>query len=225
MKRTVTIGLLGAILAIAVGFISTNAISATPFLIAANQASTNDSVFMMGHVEYTVRDASTGQIKQYVQGDNLIVESGTDCTAQAIFNSSTNTICTLGAGDGFEFIGIGNDTATVVSGDVKLTDANDDGCTGGADTCEMDRAQGVATFTAASGSGTVVEITTKEPFTFEYLGSTGTTVEQSGLFDDGTASTGAVSGNMFAMKSGLGVSVGNADTLAVTWKVTLTATP
>ena len=39
MKRTMTIGLLGAVLAVAVGFISTNAISATPFLMAGNEFS------------------------------------------------------------------------------------------------------------------------------------------------------------------------------------------
>jgi hypothetical protein len=223
MKRTMTIGLLGAILAVAVGFISTNAISATPFLIAGNQASPYESAYMIGHVEYTVRDAN-GQIKQYTQGDNLIVSSGTDCSAQLIFNSSDTSACTFN-GDGFNFIGIGNDTAVSANNDalrVKtlLDDANSDGCTGGADTCEMDRTEGIVTIDT-SGLSTIATIETETPFAFTSLGTTGTTVEQSGLFDVTTPSTGTASGNMFAMREGLGISVTNADTLTVTWKVTL----
>src|SRR3990172_13378913 len=90
MKRTMTIGLLGAVLAVAVGFISTNAISATPFLMAENEFSPNESTYMIGHVEYTVRDAN-GEIKQYVQADNVIVENGKDCSAQRIFNATDSS--------------------------------------------------------------------------------------------------------------------------------------
>ena len=214
MKRTVTIGLLGAILAIAVGFISINAISATPFFIAANQVSTNDSAFMMmGHVEYTVRDA-TGQIKQYVQGPNRIVETGTDCTAQLIFDSSGTSACTPN-GDGFNFIAIGNGSGTVDGTEVELDfDA-------GTNVGEMNRTSATVTLDTA-GTNTVATIETTNPFSFRLLSTTGTTVEQSGLFDNvGTATPD----NMFSMRDALGVSGGNADTLEVTWKVTLANGP
>ena len=208
MKRTMTIGLLGAVLAVAVGFISTNAISATPFLMAGNEFSPIESAYMIGHVEYTVRGAD-GQVKQYAQGDNLIVEKGKDCAAQMIFDNSSSTACTITSGTtGFNFIAIGNATGTVIGDELQLdfdTLAN---------TGEIDRIQGTVTIDT-SGTNTIATITTTTPFAFTSISST--TVQQSGLFDDGTP----VNANMFAMRDALAIPVTSADTLAVTWKITL----
>ena len=206
MKRTMTIGLLGAILAIAVGFISTNAISATPFLMAGNEFSPIESAYMIGHVEYTVRGAD-GQVKQYAQGDNLIVEKGKDCAAQMIFDNSSSTACTITSGTtGFNFIAIGNATGAIDGTETQL-DA-------GVGIGEIDRTLGTVTIDT-SGTNTIATITTTTPFAFTSIGST--TVQQSGLFDDGTP----VNGNMFAMRDALAIPVTSADTLAVTWKITL----
>ena len=206
MKRTMTIGLLGAVLAVAVGFISTNAISATPFLMAGNEFSPNESAYMIGHVEYTVRGAD-GQVKQYAQGDNLIVERGKDCAAQMIFDNSSSTACTITSGTtGFSFIAIGNATGAVSGDELQL----DTGATVG----EIDRTPGTVTIDI-TGTDTIATITTTTPFAFTSISST--TVQQSGLFDDGTP----VSGNMFAMRDALAIPVTSADTLAVTWKITL----
>jgi len=93
-----------------------------------------------------------------------------------------------------------------------------DGCDGSdvtADTCEIDRTAGSVTINT-SGTNAVATITTTTPFSFTHSGNMN--VEQSGLFDDGTS----FSGNMFAMREGLGITVTSADTLTVTWKVTLT---
>jgi len=204
MKRAITIGLLGAILAVAVGFISTNAISATPFLMAGNQVGPNESVYMLGHVEYTVKGAD-GQIKQYVQGDNAIVEKGKDCAAQLIFDRGDTTACTFN-GDGFNFIAVGNATGAVDGTELQL-DA-------GAGTGEIDRVAGNVTI-VTSGTDAVATITTGTPFAF--TGISTTIVQQSGLFDDGAAA----GGNMFSMRDNLGINVTSADTLAVTWKITL----
>jgi len=206
MKRTMTIGLLGAVLAVAVGFISTNAISATPFLMAGNEFSPNESAYMIGHVEYTVRGAD-GQVKQYVQGDNLIVQRGKDCAAQMIFDNSSSTACTITSGTtGFNFIAIGNATGAVSGDELQL----DTGTSVG----EIDRTPGTVTIDI-TGTDTIATITTTTPFAFTSISST--TVQQSGLFDDGTP----VSGNMFAMRDALAIPVTSADTLAVTWKITL----
>ena len=206
MKRTMTIGLLGAVLAVAVGFISTNAISATPFLMAGNEFSPNESAYMIGHVEYTVR-GTDGQVKQYVQGDNLIVQRGKDCAAQMIFDNSSSTACTITSGTtGFNFIAIGNATGAVSGDELQL----DTGTSVG----EIDRTPGTVTIDI-TGTDTIATITTTTPFAFTSISST--TVQQSGLFDDGTP----VSGNMFAMRDALAIPVTSADTLAVTWKITL----
>ena len=204
MKRTVTIGLLGAILAVAVGFISTNAFSATPFFVAASDLSSDESISMIGHAEYTVLD-SNGQVIQYVQGDNRIVDRGRDCSAQRIFNASDTSACAFN-GDGFNFIAIGNGTFV-----------DDDGVTQLAD--EMDRVAGDVSITSNSGT-TVVSVTTQSPFTFDHGTAnhpSGITITESGLFDDGTAGAD----NMFSTRAVSGISVTAADTLAVTWTITL----
>lgn len=209
MKRTMTIGLLGAILAVAVGFIITNAISATPFFMAASDLSSDESFSMIGHVEYAVLD-SNGQIKQYVQGDNRIVDRGRDCSAQRIFNASDSSgtgssVCAFN-GDGFNFIAIGNGTFV-----------DDDAVTQLA--LEMQRTAGDVSITSNSGT-TVVSVTTQTPFTFDHGTTnhpTGITISESGLFDDGATSAD----NMFSTRAVSGITVTSADTLAVTWTITL----
>ena len=146
MKRTVTIGLLGAILAVAVGFISTNAFSATPFFMAASDLSSDESISMIGHAEYTVLD-SNGQVIQYVQGDNRIVDRGRDCSAQRIFNASDTSACAFN-GDGFNFIAIGNGTFV-----------DDDAVTQLAD--EMQRVAGDVSITSNSGTTVVFSYNSK----------------------------------------------------------------
>jgi len=220
MKRTITIGLLVAVLAIAVGFISTNAISATPFLMAENELGPNESAYMIGHVEYTVRGAD-GQVKQYVQADNLIVDVGKGCAAQMIFDNSASDACAISTGTtGFNFIAIGNGTTgfldTALGTQTELVDLDGNGCTGTfPDTCEMDRTPATINI-VTSGTNTVATIATAAPFTFAGISST--TVQQSGLFDnDGIATNG----NMFALRDSLAIPVSSEDTLTVTWTVTL----
>lgn len=232
MKRTMTIGLLGAILAVAVGFISTNAISATPFFMAASDVSSDESAYMIGHVEYTVRGAD-GQIKQYVQGDNLIVDRGRDCAAQGIFDPANSGSCTLTA-DGFKFIAIGNGTHVDDNGQLQLVDSDGtDGCDNDnttSDTCEMQRKEGVVTIVSNAGSTVVTVTNAADPFGFDHGGNhanhNGVNNDQiqileSGLFDDATISDPATDENLFSARSVTGISVTSADTLAVTWTITL----
>jgi len=217
MKRTMTIGLLGVVLAVAVGFISANVISATPFLMAASDLSANESVYMIGHVEYTVRDAD-GQIKQYIQGDNEIVEVGKDCSAQSIFDPTDTSAC-FNSGNGFQYIAIGNGTQTIGSGLTQLfdTDGTTEGCAGTGDACEMDRKVGAVSIDT-SGTDTEVSITNSaDPFTFNHGGSIDVT--ESGLFDDDTLDF--ATDNLFSIRSISGISVTSADTLSVTWTITL----
>jgi hypothetical protein len=126
-----------------------------------------------------------------------------------IFDNSSSTACTITSGTtGFNFIAIGNATGAV-SGDELQLDFDTLVNTG-----EIDRTPGTVTIDA-SGTDTIATITTTTPFAFTSISST--TVQQSGLFDDGIP----VSGNMFAMRDALAIPVTSADTLAVTWKITL----
>lgn len=199
MKRTVTIGLLGAILAVAVGFISFNAISATPFFMAVADNSSDESFSMIGHVEYAVMD-SNGQVIQYIQGDNLIVDRGRDCSAQRIFNASDTSACAFN-GDGFNFIAIGNGTFAGTDATTQLDN-------------EIQRNAGEVSITSNSGN-TVVSVSTQTPFTFNHGGTM--SITESGLFDDGTAG----GDNMFSTRAVANIDVTAADTLAVTWTITL----
>jgi hypothetical protein len=231
MKKIATVGLLGTILAITVGFISTNSISAIPFLTASTELSPHEFANMIGHVEYVVR-GTDGQIKQYVQGDNVIVNRGTDCAAQAIFNPAeniANIACDFSL-DGFSFIAIGNGTHVDDATQLQLVDdtggADCDGVSITDDTCEMDRKAATVKITPAGIGSTVVTVETPDddPFTFNHGDNNGAPngeirVTESGLFDSGTP----FEGNMFSVRgiAGGGVAVTNADTLSVTWTITL----
>ena len=72
----------------------------------------------------------------------------------------------------------------------------------------------------SKGADTTVTITPANPFTFTTLGPAGTVITQSGLFDS------AAGGNMFSARDipgqgGTGLGVTRADTLSVTWTITL----
>jgi len=228
MKKYTSLALIGAIIAGITGFVGLDAISATSLITMQSASDIQESGLMIGHVTYEVRGMD-GQIKHYLQSDNVIVDKGTDCAAQAIFNDGDLDVCTLGGNGGFAFIAIGNATGqTAQATDIAL-DVSDGGSlafgTGGGG--EMDRSEFInADITAATPTlDTVVTIATPQnsPFTFTDLGSAGTTVTQSGLFDDGSSETG----NMFAIKNipAGGLDVFSTDTLSVTWTITLSTTP
>jgi hypothetical protein len=208
--------LIGAIAAGIAGFASINDTSATS-LMTIQGTDMQETGQMIGHVTYEVRGVD-GQIKHYFQSDNVITNLGKDCSAAAIFDTDDPVCATPG---NFAYIAIGNATgATALATNTAL--AVSPGDNGG----EMDRSgliDALIDSASTNPSGTVVSIATTTPFAFDYLGSAGTKVTQSGLFDnDGTAATD----NMFAIRdisSGTGgLSVTNADTLSVTWTITLT---
>jgi len=209
MKKYMTLALIGAIVAGVAGLISIDAISATSLVSMQGASDFHESGLMIGHVTYEVRGAD-GQVKQYLQGDNLITEIGTDCAAAAIFDSD-NLVCA--SPGNFAFIAIGNATgATADATDTELdTSPLDNGI-------EMDRSASIDAIIEPNtlGAGTIVTLSNSgSPFTFNGL-AVGTTVTQSGLFD------AASGGSMFAIKDlPVPVDVLPADTLAVTWTITL----
>jgi len=225
MKRYTSLALIGVLVVGLAGFISLDAISATSFVTMKAASDIHETSQMIGHVTYELRGAD-GNIKHYVQSDNVIVDLGTDCAAQAIFDTVDNDVCGLGGNGGFAFIAIGNATGATADEIDTLLDTSGGGVgsfgTGGGD--EMARSLIIidATITPAVGTGldTTVSIASL-PFAFADLGTTGTVVSQSGLFD----SAGFAAGNMFSIRDippvGTGLIVNNADTLSVTWTITL----
>jgi len=214
MKKYTSLALIGAIVAGIAGFASLDATSATS-LMTIQGTDIHETGQMIGHVTYVVRDMN-GQIKHYFQSDNEITNIGKDCSAAAIFDSDDTSVCTKT--DDFAYIAIGNATdAQMDKTDTELDVSPDNGG-------EMDRSEKIDALIGSATtnpSGTVVSIATATPFEFKYLGSP-TKVTQSGLFDDGADE----SGNMFAIRDVSpvtdGLTVTNADTLSVTWTITLT---
>jgi len=214
MKNYTSLALIGAIVAGIAGFASLDATSATS-LMTIQGTDIHETGQMIGHVTYEVRGMD-GQIKHYFQSDNVITNKGKDCAAVAIFGTGVPTDC---ENPGiFAYIAIGNSTDAIEPppvGEIALDTSADNGG-------EMDRSGLiVADIAPATVGGTVVSIATATPFEFKYLGSP-TKVTQSGLFDDGADE----SGNMFSIRNispGTGgLEVTNADTLSVTWTITLT---
>ena len=218
MKKYTILALIGAIIAGITGFVSLDAISATSLMTTQGISDMHETGLMLGHVTYELRGMD-GQIKHYFQSDNIIVDKGTDCSAQAIFDNGHSDVCTLGTNGGFAFIAIGNATGAIAQATDTALDTSVSPQGG-----EVKRSVFVdATITPAnSGSNldTVVSIAST-PFTFTDLPS-GTSITQSGLFDQPT-----IGGNMFAIRdipgpSGTGLPVTSTDTLSVTWTITLT---
>ena len=234
MKKYTSLALIGVLVVGIAGFISLDAISATSFVTMKVASDIHETGIMLGHVTYELRDAN-GNIKHYSQSDNVIVDLGTDCAATAIFDTSdASGICALGIDGGFSFIAIGNSTNpfTIASplstvDDTALDISGD--CSGGFETadCTGDETNRLAAssvvITAAASPGTDTTVSIVSPaFTFNTLGPAGTVITQSGLFDSAIGG----SNNMFSVRdipgtSGTGLAVTNADTLSVTWTITL----
>src|SRR3972149_11290183 len=212
MKKYTTLALIGAIVAGVAGLISIDAISETSLVTMQGASDFHESGLMIGHVTYEVRGAD-GQVKHYLQGDNVITRTGTTCAATAIFDSFDGVCRNPG---NFAYIAIGNATgATAEVTDLALDFSTNPN--GG----EMARSAKIdANITPITATSTIVSLSNSAtPFTFTGLrtGQTATTVTQSGLFN----ATSLAQSSMFAIKD-ISVPVANADTLAVTWTITLT---
>ena len=224
MNRIKTLTLLSAIFAVTIGALSYTGISATPLFISSVQ-STHDNVKALGHVEYTVMDAS-GLVKAYYQGDNLVVNVGDNCAADRLFNPGSSGICTSFGTNGFQYIAIGNATSTFDDTNTSLGAA----ATTTTDGEQARRRDSAPAFTASSTnstSGSQIIVETPSPFTFG--ASNATTVRNAALFDaaasaaDANGQTTTVgTSNMFSVQNlSPAVTVSNGDTLNVRWTITI----
>ncbi len=235
MKRTTTIVLFASIFAVAVGTLGLSGNSATSLMVSAVPQA-QEPVGMLGHVEYKVLDSS-GNIVQYMQNDNVVVNDGEDCSADAIFGAGT---CAGDIGTNyFDYIGIGNGSSAAVDAtNSTLADATDDvtaECAASGVGGDMARRQVTVAHTPASGAtGAVVVLdTSTAPFTFD--ADNATSVIDSGVFNNDYATTAAghictvdgVSGtdwDMFSrqlLNAATGIAVTDGDSLSVKWTITV----
>jgi len=232
MKRLQTILMFGAIFAAALGTVMVNDQAISAFIAPAQYESNSQGILMQGHVEYVVRN-SEGNIVQYAQGDNMIVQTGGDCIATEIFFTSAVGACSQ-ANATWEYIAIGNSTSgTIAVTDTQLNeDSGEDGLAAAGTEHTGEMARKLATV-SEDVSDTFVVVTianTGDAFSFTGTLNDGnaTTIEQSALFSqDGspnpaTGETTAINGDMLAAQDlATAVTVANGDTLTVTWTVTI----
>jgi len=77
-----------------------------------NDTSTLDSSsFMVGHLTLTAHD-EYGNIKQYIQTDNVVVNTADNCISEKIFTLSSGNGCTVAANYDHIHIGTGSDSNT-----------------------------------------------------------------------------------------------------------------
>ncbi len=235
MKRTTTIALFAGIFAVALGTLGLSGSSSTALMVQA--APHTQEVGMLGHVQYTVLD-DNGSIKAYMQTDNIVVQEGKDCAASRIFETGTDPGKCTKTGNDFDFIAIGNATGGTI--DENQTQLNGSGCSGGNPGAEgeMARRQVDPDFTTAGtggdDNGTVVELETASPFTFDK--NNATDVIDSGIFNGNygdAASASAVCADnthatadwdLFAIQklnADDGITVSDGDSLSVKWTITV----
>ena len=232
MNRLKTIVLFAGIFGIGLGAVSLSGGSATSFMVSAVPQSQEAGFDMLGHVEYTILDDS-GAVKHYLQGDNIVVESGKDCVSRLVFENSTSAVCPLGNNE-FQHIAIGNHTTAGTPGDTlaALETTSGGACASSTVDGEMARKQVTPTFTAATGgTGTIVTLdTSSDPFDFSVDNATGA-IMQSGVFNGPEGATNANgecttlgSTSMFAVQdlnSDTGITVSTGDSLSVKWTITV----
>ncbi len=225
MNGKSTLALVGVLFAAAmvIGMATTSAFS-TPLVIASS--TTVDNQFgMLGHITFTHRDAD-GNMKSYIQTDNVIVNVGENCVAETLFNVTTidgthacdnagTALYNTGNGistTGFSFVAVGDaagspvPTVAEAETDIALDSENATGT-------KMIRRTGSPTVTSESigtGSSAVVTLTA----VFESEGGT-STVDESGVFDQITT------GNMLARQTFTEIVLSDGDQLTVEWEITI----
>lgn len=174
------------------------------------EASQEEVPGMMGHIEMTLRD-SDGNIKEYIQTDNFVTDTGRNCLSENSFGVNSNCAATF-----FTFIGLGTNTSA----------SGEDVGTPLASGCVRSDASDSDTGDVATSAGTSVEtITLTVVFGGASSGAGGianaaceATITEAGLFNNESGATG----ELFAYQTFSAIAVGNFDTLTVTWTVTIT---
>ncbi|MCV0393249.1 MAG: hypothetical protein K5790_08200 [Nitrosopumilus sp.] len=230
MNRTKTIAVFAGIFAIAMTTYGLSGVSASP-LVLASIPQASEGMTTMGHVEYTLYDADQ-RVKQYVQGDNFVVETGTDCVGEYVFGTTDSATCTS-TGTAFQYVAIGNATTPdAATTDSELDTDGGSGCASSTVDGEQARKLVDVSQTDNSGSGTEVVLDTLTD-TFKFDSTNATTVTQSGVFNDqvgtvaangscGTLGASGTDWEMFAIKDlSPSVVTSAGDTLAVQWTITI----
>jgi len=217
MKRQTTLAMFGILFAavMALGMISVSGFSQSIF-VASTDTKVVNHIGMMGHITFTTTDQD-GNILSYIQTDNLIVNTGENCTAESLFNVTTSDSADsecLGMGShiggngvadgGFVYIAIGNGSTAVVATDTALDPTE----------TEIDRQKdnntAVVSSSGVNPSSAVVTLDTIFEATQD------SSITESGIFD-----SAAPGGNMLARQVFDPIPLTVGDKLTVEWQITI----
>jgi len=230
MNGKSTLALVGVLFAAAmvVGIATTSAFS-TPLVIASS-ATVDNQFGMLGHITLTHTDGN-GNLKSYIQTDNVIVNVGENCVAETLFDVAANTApdgcdkngatgSIFASGNGistaaFSFVAVGDED--VDNGNPPPAGAEDDTTLVNENfTSTMTRKTGSPTVTTESaGTTSSAVVTLSAVFTSD--GGT-STVDESGIFDEGLL---ADVGNMLARQTFNEIVLSAGDQLTVEWEITI----
>ena len=221
MKRQTTIAMFGILFAaaMALGTVTASGLS-QPLFVASTDTQAASHMGMLGHITLTATD-SDGKIISYIQTDNVIVNIGENCVAESIFNVTTTDgthACTgtgihtcSGAGCTPNGVNDGGFTSIAIGTGGSTGEADDDTALVTETMRQKDESPSVVDSTGSGGTSAVVTLTS----VFTATGIT--TIDESGIFDDPTAS----SGNMLARKDFTGIPLTAGDNLTVEWEITI----
>jgi len=163
--------------------------------------SQTEAININGHVEMVVKDAD-GNVKQYLQADNLIVDMGMDTMGDLMFPNidlSGNTEAK------FSYIGIGQGITAVDATDTDIETV--------ITSCAREQDTAVTATSAVSGEITVT-------IDASFLGSANCA---NGAVSEAVLADAVTGGNILAHKLFAStVNLGSSDTLDVTWTITIT---
>jgi hypothetical protein len=219
MKISTTTLVLGVALTVVAGLFSSTIFG---LVGTKNDAQTSASAtgLITGHVITTVRDAD-GNIKEYRQSDNRIMNQGENCVAKMLFSgsggSATGTnVCVGQNTDGFRFVQIGNSTHADISNAYKL--GNPHNATSFGSTSGLNIKAGTTNwFANSTGSGTGTATETRISALFTNNAPNAQTVAEAGLFNSTDHQTNA----MFARQTFSAITLNNGDQLTVEWRVNI----
>ena len=178
-----------------------------------SSSGTTEHPVVLGHIEAIVR-GSDGHIKEYRQTDNMVVSNGLNSTINALFGAGTQVITSGTSASTFKYVGVGTSGTAVTYLDTAL------GAQRG------NKHLGVVTaITAGGGTNMGAQIVANwGAGLLANSSSTSTNIAEAGLFDGSTNSSTTT--NMYSHQTiSPTISMGTADTLQVTWKITFSHNP
>lgn len=205
MKKLMTLGITGAVIALSIGLLSVSGFSINPSY-SVGKTTNAEPIQMLGHVTLMVTD-SQGQIKEYRQGDNQVVQAGESCAARLIFGSTqtAGSLCTGASTATYTYLALGTSPNTILKTSTHL-----------GNTTSLPAGLGAATATTntvADSSGSGATVTLSKQFT---NGGSSANIKEAGIFNGTDMTKGMFAGQTFNT-----ITLNTNDALTVTWTITV----